>query len=84
MAQSTYKDGLSVGVPDGAVVAQKYGERLDTEGSKVQAVELHDCGVIYAKNPYSICIMTKGDDLGKLTSAIKDISGIVYGYVSSH
>ena len=84
MAKSTYKDGLSAGVPDTVVVAQKYGERLDTESNKVQAVELHDCGVVYANNPYSICIMTKGDDLGKLTSAIKDISAIVYRYVSSH
>jgi len=84
MSQSTYKDGISAGVPQGIEVAQKYGERIDGTTSNVQAVELHDCGIVYAKTAYSICVMTKGEDVGKLTEAIKNISAIVYGYVSSH
>jgi len=84
MSQSTYKDGISAGVPTSVAVAQKYGERVDTSSDKVQAVELHDCGIVYAKSPYSVCIMTKGDNLGNLTAAIKNISSITYNYVNSH
>lgn len=84
MSQSTYRDGLSAGVPAGTVVAQKYGERVDGAGNAVQAVELHDCGIVYAPNhTYALCVMTKGADLDKLTSVIKDISGMVYHYVIS-
>ena len=84
MAQSTFKDGISAGIPSNVVVAQKYGERVSGNGDNIDSIELHDCGVVYAPNrPYAICIMTKGKDLAKLTSIIKDISGIVYNYDSS-
>jgi beta-lactamase class A len=84
MSQSTYKDGLSAGVPSGITVAQKYGERVDGADKDIQAVELHDCGIIYSPNPYALCVMTKGTDVAKLTDAIKNISAITYGYVTSH
>ncbi len=84
MSQSTYKNGIVAGVPQGIAVAHKYGERIDATGSQVQAEELHDCGIIYAPNhPYALCIMTKGTDVAKLTSVLKDISGLVYNYVNA-
>jgi beta-lactamase class A len=79
MAKSTYRDGISAGVPANIVVAQKYGERVQGQGNDIQAVELHDCGVVYATgHPYTLCVMTKGQDIQKLTEIIKDISGLVY------
>jgi beta-lactamase class A len=93
MSQSSYKDGIRAGVPANVVVAQKYGERVDTSGNILQAIELHDCGIVYdAAHPYALCIMTKknatttlgSDDEKKLTGIIKDISSIVYNYVTSH
>jgi len=81
MGQSTYRDGISAGVPSSTTVAQKYGERVDAEGDAVQAVELHDCGIVYPQGTtYAICIMTKGSDIGKLTSIVKNISSLVYNY----
>ena len=84
LSKSNYKDGISAGVPAGVPVAQKYGERVDSPDNKnVQAVELHNCGIVYApKNPYELCIMTKGNDAGKLTAIIKNISALVYNHIS--
>ncbi len=85
MSQSTYRDGISAGVPADITVAQKYGERVDTSADgAIQAVELHNCGVVYPDNhPYALCIMTKGADVNKLTTILKDISALVYQYVTS-
>jgi beta-lactamase class A len=89
MSHSTYKDGISAGVPSDIVVSQKYGESLDTDiqGLTITGTELHDCGIVYAKNhPYTICIMTRAKDIvdqKQLSSIIKDISSLVYNYVSS-
>ena len=90
MSQSTYKDGISAGVPSDIIVAQKYGESLDTntQGTTITGTELHNCGIVYAKNyPYTICIMTRAKgmvDQKQLTAIIKDISKIVYDYVDSN
>lgn len=55
--------------------AQKFGERVNS----LQEIELHDCGIIYyPKNPYLLCVMTKGNNLDNLKSAIKNIYSIVY------
>lgn len=84
MSQSEYKDGIIAGLPAGVAVAQKYGERLDDSSNVAIVIELHNCGVVYAKSPYAICIMTKGNNINKLTAVIKNISSIVYEYVSHH
>jgi hypothetical protein len=84
MTESTYKDGISAGVPKDIVVAQKYGERVDTDiGGAVVAVELHDCGIVYVpEHPYELCVMTKGRDEKKLASVIQGISSLVYKEVT--
>jgi beta-lactamase class A len=82
MAQSTYLDGLVAGVPSSVIVSQKYGERVNGTPGNIKAVELHNCGIVYAPNhPYELCIMTKGSDIDKLANSIKDISSLVYNYV---
>jgi len=85
MSKSTYNDGIYAGVPSNIVVAEKYGERVDTDssGKNISSVELSNCGIVYATSPYTLCVMTKGqNDPKNLASIIKDISGIVYNYVS--
>jgi beta-lactamase class A len=90
MSKSTYKDGISAGVPADVVVAQKYGEDIDInpQGNQVTGIELHNCGIVYAKvTPYTICVMTKSNgvvDQKQLASIIKGISNIVYHYVNSN
>jgi beta-lactamase class A len=94
LSKSTFYDGISAGVPKDVSTAQKYGEFVDTDASQknVSAVELSNCGIIYApNNPYELCVMTKGAYDGKgqadeqrLASIIKDISGIVYKYATAN
>ncbi len=74
LTNSQFTQGLTAGVPDNIVVAHKFGERVLVEGK-----QLHDCGIIYKKNnPYLLCIMTRGNDFAKMSTAIKDFSGLVY------
>ncbi len=80
LSQAIFKDGISSGVPDNVSVAHKYGEHVILgQNSQLQKVELHDCGIVYyPKNPYLLCVMTRGTNLDNLESIIKDISSTVY------
>ncbi len=72
-------NGINVSLPADVAVAHKFGERglNNADGTKIR--ELHDCGVVYKKDhPYSICIMTQGDDEKTLLPILKDFSQIVY------
>ncbi|MBP6060950.1 MAG: serine hydrolase [Candidatus Pacebacteria bacterium] len=80
LSKSEYKDGLVAGVPEGVVVAHKFGER--TIGKIKQ---LHDCGIVYYPGkPYLICIMTRGTDYTKEQSAIADLSRFIYQEVDQN
>ena len=74
LSKAEFNEGLVAGVPQNITVAHKFGERNFNN----QTFQLHDCGVIYAKRPYLLCIMTKGPDFKDLSSAIKQISSKVY------
>lgn len=75
LSQTTFTDGLVAGVPKNIIVAHKFGEHVNSP----QEIELHDCGIVYyPKNPYLLCVMTKGPSLNSLEGAIKNISSIVY------
>ncbi len=79
LSQATFADGIVAGLPKDVVVSHKYGEYVVHQGNQVQQVELHDCGIVYhTKSPYLLCIMTKGNNLDNLKSAIKNISSTVY------
>lgn len=74
LSNADFDRGLVAGVPSNVPVAQKFGE-ITTEEYK----QFHDCGIIYyPKNPYLLCVMTKGDDYEKLASVIRDVSRLVY------
>lgn len=80
MAEATFDGGLMAGLPEGAVLADKFGERM-YEGDIKQ---LHDCGIIYyPNNPYILCVMTKGREWNDLKKVIGDISAMVYKEVDS-
>lgn len=89
MSQTTFRDGLTAGVPSDVLVAQKYGEKIDTDTktNKIIATELHNCGIIYAKEyPYELCVMTKTSgsvDPKEPALIIKNISTIVYNYITN-
>jgi hypothetical protein len=85
-----FKDGLRLGVPAETIISQKFGERTFVEKNTITGVkrvlfkELHDCGIVYyPKNPYLLCVMTKGNDFKNLESVINKVSNIVYQEISA-
>jgi len=79
LSETTFSDGLTANLPKNTVVSHKFGEHIVQEDGQLQQIELHDCGIIYyPKNPYLLCVMTKGASLGGLEKTISDISSLVY------
>ncbi len=74
LSKSQFTQGLRAGVPDNVEIAHKFGERVFSSNN-----QLHDCGIVYKdKNPYLLCIMTRGEDFNKMVGVIKEISQLVY------
>jgi len=80
MSHSDFKSGIAAGVPSTIKVANKFGERIVTDASSGETAysELHDCGLIYAPEPYILCVMTTGKDYEKLSNVIENISKSIY------
>lgn len=76
LTQSTFRDGLVAGVPEGIKVAHKFGTRVvDGPGGR----QLHDCGIVYApKAPYILCVMSRGNSSQNLSYFIAQVSKRVY------
>lgn len=75
LSKSDFKDGIVAGLPAGIVVSHKFGERELDSG----ITQLHDCGIVYyPKNPYLICLMTKGDSIQKSANTIAKISSVTF------
>lgn len=79
LSEVVYDGGIVGGVPNEVVVSHKFGERSNENTNEKQ---LHDCGIVYSeRNPYLLCIMTRGTEFDKLSSAIREISRLTYGAV---
>lgn len=77
LSQVNFDGGIQAGINGGVRLSNKFGERIIQEnGTTVHY--LHDCGIVYAKHPYVLCVMTKGEETNKLEDAIVDISAIIY------
>ena len=84
LTQVEFDKALGAGIPDNIILAHKFGERgyINDEGKNVK--QLHDCGIVYyPERPYLLCVMTRGDDLEKLSATIQRISRLVYEDVNS-
>ncbi len=78
LSEVSYDNGLGAGVPKNIAIANKFGERVYSDGLK----QFHDCGIIYYPDkPYLLCVMTKGTDLEALQQVIQRVSGAVYQVV---
>ncbi|MFH1427469.1 MAG: serine hydrolase, partial [Patescibacteria group bacterium] len=84
LAEVNYDKGIVAKMPRDIVVANKYGFMATTDPNA--DAQLHDCGIIYyEKNPYLLCIMTKGIAMREeLETIIQDISEIIYQEVSKN
>lgn len=79
LAEIDFDGGITAGVPDGTLVAHKFGY-LDPRPDERQ---LHDCGIVYhPKAPYLLCIMTRGKNPEVISSIIEKISKMVFDEVS--
>ena len=80
LAQCNFTDGLVKGLPSNTKIAHKFGEAgID------DAHELHETGIVYLNNnAYLVTVMTRGNDLKKLSYTISEISAKVYAYMSQH
>ncbi len=81
LTKVTFAKGLRAGIPKDIEISHKFGlaSILDPISKKITSRELHDCGIIYTKNPYLLCVMTKSSaPLSKVENFISSISEIAY------
>jgi len=79
LVRAKYKDGIAAGISPSVLVAQKFGEHIESSDGMDNVYELHDCGIVYKpEKPYLLCVMTKGTDLSVLTKTIQDISRLIF------
>jgi beta-lactamase class A len=86
LSKSTFDSGITALLPEGTIVAHKFGEHVydDSNPNTPDALELHDCGIVYApNNPYFLCIMTHGSSLNTLQNRIQGISSLVYDAIKA-
>lgn len=74
LTKSSFKQGIVAGVPDGVVIAHKFGEREHVG----ELPQLHDCGIVYTEQPYVVCVMLRGKTISELPEVIANISREVY------
>jgi len=74
LSQSSFNKGIVNGLPAETKVAHKFGET----GTATEA-QLHETAIVYiGRDPYLITIMTKGNNVQLLPSALSDLSRITY------
>ncbi|MBY0539792.1 class A beta-lactamase-related serine hydrolase [Patescibacteria group bacterium] len=82
LTQTTFPRGTRGALPSGVEVAEKFGERTNTDAQgNVLSRQLHDCGIVYANNgktPYTFCIMTEGAEYGALEDAVQTLAKEIY------
>jgi beta-lactamase class A len=78
LTESKFNDKLVAGIPSGVTVAHKIGV-YEVGNDKSYS----DCGIVYVPNrPYMLCMISKSDEQ-TARERMKEISSVVYDYVSS-
>ena len=78
LSNSTFNNRLQAGIPDDSVtVAHKIG----VFNTQVQS----DCGIVYYDNGnYLVCVMLMGEDNETTNNQFKNISNVIYRFVSDN
>ncbi len=76
LKETSFVTGLQAGVAEGIEVAHKFGVS-DLSDTAIE-IGVNDCGIVFSKKPYSICVMTTGNSVPNQEEVIKNISAIVY------
>lgn len=84
LSQVSFTQGLAAGVASSTVVSHKLGLVGIGAGAVSPEHELHDCGIVYAKDPYLMCVMTRGTaPLPQLEGIIAELSKAAYDSVQN-
>lgn len=80
LSRTDFNGGIRAGIPTTTPISHKFGEfTAQSETGIVIEHQLHDCGIVYAqKQPFTLCVMTKGMKFDQLSSAILQLTKIVY------
>jgi beta-lactamase class A len=79
LRKCNFNEGILSSIPSTVNVAHKFGE-----AGNLSEEQFSETALIYLENnPYVLTIMTNGKDYKQLPKVIKDISGIVYQYMSN-
>ncbi len=74
LSECTYKDGICRNLDKNTKVVHKFGERVWPDKK-----ELHEFAIVYrGRKSYLLGIMTRGNDMKKLSDVLSGISDIVY------
>lgn len=74
LSKCNFKEGVVSSIPSTIKIAHKFGE----SGDPLEK-QLHESAIIYLQDkPYLITIMTKGKELSKLPSVLRQISSTAY------
>ena len=60
LSQVSFTQGLWRAWPTSTVVSHKLGLVGIAPNGVTTEHELHDCGIVYAQDPYLMCVMTRG------------------------
>lgn len=78
LQKSAYADALVAGIDPSETVAHKFGEASLEDPAGAVTYQHHDCGIVYAKDPYVVCVMTEGGkDIPTLAKTISSLAAIV-------
>src|SRR5258708_137024 len=84
LSQTPNTDGVSIGLPNDLIVANKYRTRSFNQG-RSRLKESHDCGIVYfPKHPYLICTMGVGINNMAIDNTFKELSQAVYNDMSEN
>jgi beta-lactamase class A len=84
LSRSAFRDGVVAGIPSNVDCAVKFGERTIPAGTGGESgeritVQLHEFGIIYYPNrPYLMGVMARGEDPGKLTNIMREVTSLIY------
>jgi beta-lactamase class A len=83
LSRSAFRDGIVAGIPSNVDCAIKSGERAMQadagRGIEKEMKQLHEFGIIYYPDrPYLMGVMARGEDSGKLTNVIRDVTTLIY------
>lgn len=69
--------GISASLPKNISVAKSFGARSFNENGKA-IFEMYNCGFVYVKSPYLLCVDVKGENLTNIKDFLKEVGLLTY------